>query len=48
MITLDGKQLQSLTAPESMTLEPVGDIDNNRIYFTTIDGIEYEQSVTLK
>ena len=48
LITLDGKQLESLTAPESMTLEPVGDIDNNRIYFTTIDGIEYEQSVTLK
>ena len=48
LISADGKEKQALTEPESMSMDPVGDINANRVFFTTIDGIEYEQTVTLK
>lgn len=48
LISLDGKQVQSLTEPESMTLNPYGDADNNTVWFKSIDGINYRQSVILK
>lgn len=48
LITLDGKQTQRLTAPESMTMEPEGDAESCTVWFSTIDGLNYRQSVKLK
>jgi len=43
----DGKVSQALTAPESMTMSPAADIDNNRIIYATVDGLLYEMKISL-
>lgn len=47
LITIDGKEVQPLTKPESLTFNPTGDAEANVVWYTTIDGINYQQSVKL-
>ncbi|MBO7381883.1 MAG: PD40 domain-containing protein [Muribaculaceae bacterium] len=43
----DGSASQALTAPESMTMSPAADIDNNRIIYATVDGLLYEMKINI-
>lgn len=44
-LSLDGKTLQQLTSPESMTMEPTATADGKSIVYGTIDGRLYKMNV---
>lgn len=48
LLTVDGKQKQELTKPESMTMSPTASAKGGFIVFSTIDGRLYRQNITLK
>ena len=48
LLSADGKQVQDLTKPESMSMNPAAAISANRVVYNTIDGRLYEMTVTLK
>ena len=48
LLSADGAQVQELTKPESMSMNPAAAISINRVVYNTIDGRLYEMTVTLK
>lgn len=44
----DGTQIQELTRPESMTMNPTASIAAGKIVYNTIDGRLYQMNITLK
>lgn len=48
LLTADGSQLQALTRPESMTMNPSASIQASKVVYNTIDGRIFELPVTLK
>ena len=44
----DGSETQTVTAPESFTMEPQAAPDGSAIVYRTIDGLYYQASLTLK
>lgn len=47
MLSMDGKETQALTKPESMTMFPAADSKSGRIVWNTIDGRLYQVKVEL-
>ncbi len=44
----DGSELQELTKPESMSMNPTASIQAGKIVYNTIDGRLYEMNITIK
>lgn len=48
IIRADGSQMQALTKPESMTMNPTASIEAGKIVYNTIDGRLYQMNINLK
>ncbi len=48
LLTMDGSQMQELTAPESMSMTPSGAFDCNTVVYSTIDGMLYKMNVYIR
>lgn len=48
LLKADGSAMQPLTKPESMSMFPTASADANRVVYSTVDGLLYELTVTLK
>ena len=48
LIRADGSELQELTRPESMTMNPTASFEAGKIVYNTIDGRLYQMNVNLK
>lgn len=48
MMRVDGSEIQELTRPESMTMNPAASIVGGKIVYNTIDGRLYQMNITLK
>ncbi|MDE6207414.1 MAG: hypothetical protein K2M55_06355 [Muribaculaceae bacterium] len=47
LVSLDGKQRQDLTTPESMTMNPAASVAAQKVVYNTIDGRMYQMTVKL-
>lgn len=47
MMSLDGKQFQALTTPESMTMYPTASAQTQQVVYNTVDGRLYRMSVII-
>lgn len=48
LLTADGSQMQQLTKPESMTMNPTASFEAGKIVYATIDGRLYQMNLKLK
>lgn len=48
LLSVDGRQRQDLTAPESMAFTPAGNLDTNTVVYSTVDGILYKMNVYIR
>ncbi|MBQ7041967.1 MAG: hypothetical protein IJN66_04605 [Muribaculaceae bacterium] len=48
IMNVDGTQIQELTKPESMTMNPTASFDAGKIVYNTIDGRLYQMNISLK
>lgn len=47
IMNVDGTQIQELTKPESMTMNPTASFDTGKIVYNTIDGRLYQMNISL-
>lgn len=48
LLTADGSQMQPLTRPESMSMNPTASFKAGKVVYNTIDGLLYQIDVTLR
>lgn len=48
LLKADGSEMQELTRPESMSMNPTASIQGGKIVYNTIDGLLYQMDVRLK